>query len=345
MRIIGFVRLIMNRGSDGEVTAERPPAPASFLDPRTGGPAFGAYAGPLPRVDLGRLGLRDRIARRKRWLYLAIATERIWIALAVVRTGYAATAFAFAYDLCAKRMLVDRTVLGPFAFVTDDPHASGALARFSFGKTSLDVSRTGNSIDVRARVDALAVDATIDEATGPPAIAAIARLGAGLVNATEKRALLSVRGTARVASRDLTLDGGAAGYDYTHGLLPRHTTWRWAYALGHAKGGEPFAFNVVQGFVGEAECAAFHEGKVAPIPEPRFTFDAARPLEPWRLEGEGIDLAFTPGAVHAQTTRLVVIRSRFLQPVGTFAGKVRVAGRDVEVSGLPGVVEDQDVLW
>ena len=29
------------------------------------------------------------------------------------RTGYAATVFAFAYDLAGKRMLVDRTVLGP----------------------------------------------------------------------------------------------------------------------------------------------------------------------------------------------------------------------------------------
>jgi hypothetical protein len=31
--------------------------------------------------------------------------------------------------------------------------------------------------------------------------------------------------------------------------------------------------------------------------------------------------------------------------VGTFSGALRVEGNDVRVSSLPGVVEDQDVLW
>ncbi|MBX3189059.1 MAG: DUF2804 domain-containing protein [Labilithrix sp.] len=321
------------------------PAPASFVDPKTGGPAFGAYAGRLPPVELGQLGIVERIARRKRWLYLAIATDEIWIALAVVRTGYAATVFGFAYDLVAKRMLVDRTVLGPSALVADDAHARGTLARFSLGKTALAVTRAKGSLEVHVRMDGLSVDATIDEGTGPPGVAAIAALGGGLVNATEKRALLAVRGTARAGTRDFTLDRGIAGYDYTHGLLPRHTTWQWAYALGRTTAGEPFAFNVVHGFVGGAECAGFLGGQVVPLAEPRFVFDAARPLEPWRLEGEGVDLSFTPGAVHTQRTQLVVIRSRFLQPVGTFAGRLRIGDREVEVAGLPGVVEDQDVLW
>ena len=48
--------------------------------------------------------------------------------------------------------------------------------------------------------------------------------------------------------------------------------------------------------------------------------------------GEGIDLRFEVGAVHAQNTNLVVVRSRFLQPVGTFHGTI--GGQDVD--GLPG---------
>jgi hypothetical protein len=190
----------------------------------------------------------------------------------------------------------------------------------------------------------LEIDAAIDEASGPPAVSAIARLGDGLVGGTEKRLLLSVRGRARVGNREVVLDGGTTGYDYTHGLLPRHTKWRWAFALGKAEG-QPFGFNVVQGFVGEAECAAFFGGEVLPIAEPRFSFDAAAPVRPWHLTGDGIDLAFEPGAVHAQNTNLVVVKSRFVQPVGQFTGTVRVKGRDVRVASLPGVVEDQDVLW
>ena len=322
-------------------------APPSFLTAGSSEPAFGAYAGPLPAVHFANLGLRDRVARRKRWVYVALATEQVWFSVAIVRTGYAATAFAFAYDLAGQRMMLDRTVLGPspVARVSDDFHASGEIARFAMGKTTLALTRSGSSLDLRVRMRDLEIDAAIEEASGPPAITAIASLGDGLVNGTEKRALLSMTGRASSGNREVSLDGGTAGYDYTHGLLPRHTKWRWAFALGKAKSGEPFGLNLVQGFVGEAECAAFLSGEVVPLAEPRFEFDVTQPLRQWRLVGEGIDLAFEPGGMHAENTNLGIVKSRFVQPVGAFTGNVRVAGRDVYVEGLPGVVEDQDVLW
>jgi hypothetical protein len=49
--------------------------------------------------------------------------------------------------------------------------------------------------------------------------------------------------------------------------------------------------------------------------------------------------------VHEQRTNLLLVRSRFLQPAGAFHGTVRIGDRDVELDGVPGVVEDQDVLW
>jgi hypothetical protein len=325
------------------------PAPRSFLDAQTGLAAFGSYAGPLPAVVLAprALGLRDRVTRQKRWMYVAIVTEEVWLSFAIVRTGYAATAFAFAYDRQGKRMFADRTVLGPasVAHVNDDLHAQGELARFAKGKTTLSMIRRGAGIEVSVRMGDLSIEAVVDEASGPPAVAAIAELGPGLVSGTEKRALLGVRGRASCGNREIGLDGGIAGYDYTQGLLPRHTAWRWAFAMGTSEGGEPFGFNVVQGFVGVAECAAFVGERVLPIAEPRFDFDVAAPMRPWRVTGEGIDLAFEPGGVHAQHTNLVLVRSRFIQPVGAFTGTLRVDGRDVRVTGLPGVVEDQDVFW
>lgn len=322
-------------------------APSSFLDERTGAPAYGAYAGPLPAIDLGRLGLHDRVARRKRWVYAAVSTAELWLSLAIVRTGYAATAFAFAYDLIGKRMLVDDTVIAPapMASVVDDFHGAGELARFAMGKNRLVMTRGPGGLAMTVRMRDLELDATIDESAGPPAITAIVALGGNLVDATEKRALMRVKGRARCGSREISLDGAIGGYDYTHGLLPRHTKWRWAFAMGKTTAGEPIGFNVVQGFVGEAECAAFFGGEVLPLAEPVFTFDAADPMQPWRIAGDGIDLAFAPGGVHAQATNLLLVKSRFVQPVGTFSGTMRLAGRSVEVAGLPGVVEDQDVLW
>jgi hypothetical protein len=322
-------------------------APSSFVDPATGAPAFGSYEGPLPAVRFPSLGLRDRALRRKRWVYAALATEEVWIALGVVRTGYAATAFGFAYDLVAKRMLVEATALAPMlaARVADDPHAPGALAGLSWRRTHIAFVWTPGGLGITARIGGLALDVTLADASAPAAVSAIAPLEGGLVNATEKRALLTVAGGGRAGDRTLALDRGVGGYDYTHGLLPRHTRWHWGFALGRDASGAPLAFNLVEGFVGRAECAVFADGRVHAMPEPRFLFDADAPSSPWRLEADGIDLAFTPGAVHAQHTSLGIVRSRFVQPVGTFRGVLHVAGRDRRVDDLAGVVEDQDVVW
>jgi hypothetical protein len=63
------------------------------------------------------------------------------------------------------------------------------------------------------------------------------------------------------------------------------------------------------------------------------------------LSGPDVALTFDVGAIHAQRTNLVLVRSRFVQPVGAFRGTLRVDGADIELDGVPGVVEDQNVVW
>jgi hypothetical protein len=295
--------------------------------------AFGSFRGALPRVtwDGSRL---ERTLRAKSWLWLGATTPEMWLSLAILRTGYAANILGYVFDRKAGRMIFEKTVVAPtpLASVTTDVHAPGLLARY----TALTIERSGPDLTVRGLYGKLACDFTLDESTAPPGIVAAADLGGGRKNATEKRALMKLRGTIDVEGRRFDLEGGTGGWDYTNGLLPRHTKWRWAFGLGR-----DVAFNLVEGFVGEAECALFTPDDVQPLAEARFSFDSDRPSEPWILKGEGNDLRFEVGAVHAQNTNLVVVRSRFLQPVGTFYGTI--GGRNVD--GTPGVVEDQDVVW
>jgi hypothetical protein len=313
-------------------------APAAFIDPASGAPAFGSYIGALPPIDLGA-GAAERLFKRKKWFYVGIAGGDVWLSMAVVRTGYATSAFAFVFDRATGRMLVDRAVIGPLraAEIVDDAHAAGVIARFDAGKTSVTIERRGHAWEVGARFDGLELDARLDDSTS--VISAIAPLASG-PSATEKRALMKVRGQLVCGGRRLMLDGALGGYDYTQGLMPRRTRWRWAFGMGRAKDGAPIGFNLVEGFVGEAECAAFRNG-VFPLGEPRFEMGE----HVWRLRGEGIDLVFDVGAVHAQRTNMLVVRSRFVQPAGHFRGTVRIGDRDVELDGVPGVVEDQDVVW
>lgn len=322
------------------------PAPRALVDPLTGAPAFGSYVGPLPRVALDAT-LAERVARRKRWWWLALACDEAWVSLAVVRTGYAASAFAFVWDRHARRMLFDRALVAPpwAASVTDDPHGGGELGRFGFGRSRIALARRPG--DLRCALDVrlgrLAIDASFDDVPAP-SVAAIARLSSG-PSVTEKRALAAARGSLEIDGRRIALDGALAGYDYTQGLMPRHTRWRWAFAMGHSANGAPVALNVVDGFVGEAECVAFRDGRTFALAEPRIQCEPDRPERPWRIAGDGVDLEVDVGAVHAQRTSLGVVRSRFVQPVGLFRGTLRVGDERVVLDGVPGVVEDQDVVW
>jgi hypothetical protein len=320
------------------------PSPPRFLD-ATGRPAFGSYAGPLPAVVQPSRWTRD-----KRWVFLALASDEVWISLAVVRTGYAATVFGYVLDRAAGRLVVDRTAVAPAAAatVTADFQAPGLLAGFRFLGTRIALERRDGGLVLDARFGAAAVEATLDPSAAPPPICAIAELAPGRTSGTEKRALTSVRGFATVGARRFALDGALGGVDYTHGAMPRRTRWRWAFGMGRRAGSErePIGFNLCAGFVGEAECALFTgrgaRGRVEPLGEPAIRFDAG-PAGTWGLEGEGVDLEFTPAAIHEQRTQLLVVRSRFLQPVGVFRG--RVGGVDLGAAGIPGVVEDQDVVW
>jgi hypothetical protein len=169
-----------------------------------------------------------------------------------------------------------------------------------------------------------------------------------VVNTTEKRALLAVRGEVKLAGTRHSLDGGLGGYDYTHGLLARRTAWRWAFAQGVARSGERVAFNLVEGFVGEPECALWAYGQLHPLAEGRFSFDAASPVSPWKVgTADGsVDLEFSPGGAHVEHKNFGVLASRFIQPMGVYRGTIRVDGHPpLELDEVLGVTEDQDILW
>ncbi len=326
------------------------PAPSSFLDAHTRRPAYGAYVGRLPALGSLCGSLADDLVRRKRWVWACLSAEDVFLAFAVVRTGYAASAFVSVLDT-RRFQLEDCAWTGPplLGRVTDDVHAAGLVARFAAPRVCLEVSRArkegGLDVRLRSKRLALEVDAVMLEADAPPPLAVIADLGSGDVDATEKRALMTLRGHARVGHRRIMLDGGRGGYDYTQGLLPRRTRWRWAYGVGTTSRGDPIAWNLTAGFVGEAECAVFDRGGVHGVAEPVIAYDEARPDGPWSVRGSGIDLTFRVAGVHAERRRLGLLRTDFLQPAGTFDGTVEVGGRVHVVRDLPGVVEDQDVLW
>ena len=326
--------------------------PDVVVDPVTRAPRVGSFRGPLPRVDLGPLGKSPlfRVTHHKRWVYVAISTDEVFAAVAIAHLGYLANAFAFVLDRARGEVVVDRSAIGP-AFAGSVEHGDGGALDASFRLPGTRARLLRFDGGLRSQLDVemkgLEIHARLDGASAPPPIAVIAPVGQGVVNATEKRALLAASGELVAKGTRFSLDGGSGGYAYTHGYLARHPQWRWSVAMGRARTGERVAWNLVEGFVGELECAVWVDGELYPVGEGRFTFSRERPLDPWlvRTTDGALDLRFTPAGVHREHKDFGVLRSLFIQPVGTYAGTLEVGGRRLELDGVAGVSEDQEMLW
>ncbi|MBF5041514.1 DUF2804 domain-containing protein [Aggregicoccus sp. 17bor-14] len=345
-----------------------PPVPASVAD-ASGTPRFGTYAGELARVDLGALSgrwalpLALRPFKRKRWLYSFVATQEVIALSAVVDLGYGANAFAVAYDLKARRALADLSMLGVpgvLSAVGDCP-AEGAHARFDTLGARLRVRREAGASEYGLEVSAagvrtgsgpLRLRARLHTQDAAPALTVVAPVeGDGRVNVTQKRSALLTSGTLEADGRTWSLEGGVGGMDYTQGYLARHTAWRWAFAAGRLPDGTPVGLNLVEGFNDSAseanENALWVGGRLFPLSRARFGYTRGQLLEPWtvRTEDGAVDLRFEPLHVHREEKNLKVVVSHFAQPLGLFTGTLRVGGRTLEVSALPGVTEEQDMRW
>jgi hypothetical protein len=180
--------------------------------------------------------------------------------------------------------------------------------------------------------------------------------GHRMMTTTAKNAALPTRGqlTIREDGREAgySLAGGLGGFDYTSGYLPRHTSWRWAFTVGRSTDNKIIGLNLVSGFSGigdrSTENMIWIDGTPHRLdPAARIHCEVGEPMKPWSITtADGaLDLVFQPMSVHQESLNLGAIRSSFIQPSGHFTGTITVDGERISVDALPGVVEDQDVLW
>lgn len=351
-----------------------PTAPQSIVD-GAGAPRFGTYTGELSRIELANLTGRWAVPRalhrlkRKKWQYTFVSTPEIAAFFAVVDLGYTANAFLTAVELGTGRVLVDESFLnvpGPHVEVSDTPGA-GLSARFWLPGASFAASRAEGDERYKVKVELSRVvrplagpvkwTGELLAAGGPPALTVIAPVaGDGKVNVTQKWSALLAFGSLEVDGKRYRLDGGVGGMDYTQGFLARHTAWRWAFSAGRLSDGTPIGFNLVEGFNESTsegpnppnENALWLGNELIPLPRAHFTFNKKDPLERWQMRTEdgSLEVNFKPLHAHREHRDLRVVKSWFVQPVGVYEGFVKLPdGRTLKFDALPGVAEDQDVLW
>lgn len=341
------------------------PAAPHTID-EAGVPRFGTYQGTLDAVALDALrgeyrpSATRRLLTRKKWVYGFVATPEVAAMLAVVDVGYTSNAFTMAVELGSGRVLADASFLGlprPLVTVGDRPGA-GLEARFRRPDAQLGARRPFGDERYHFHVrlglplfSRLSCAFDLLAAGASPPLTVVAPVEGGVVNVTHKWAGLASFGHLEAGGRRYALDGGVGGLDYTQGYLARHTAWRWAFACGRLADGAPLGLNLVEGFNESREDvnenAVWLGGEVWPVGRARFSWNRADPLAPWAVETTdgALKLTFKPVAAHREHRDLTLVKSRFVQPMGLWEGTVTVGGHSHVVKDVPGVAEDQDVLW
>ncbi|HEY2604034.1 MAG TPA: DUF2804 family protein [Thermoleophilaceae bacterium] len=123
--------------------------------------------------------------------------------------------------------------------------------------------------------------------------------------------------------------------DDSAGRHDRHTFWRWSAGVGSAGDGTPVAWNLVDGIhdaPGASERRVWRDGESVEVGPVEFAPDLSR------VAG----LAFTPWAERRENVNLLVLRSRYRQPFGSFSGELPDGTRLREGYG---VMEEHDALW
>lgn len=177
-----------------------------------------------------------------------------------------------------------------------------------------------------------------------PGAGAVA-LGAGEVW-TRKQAGVRAHGT-------LTLDGGSpraiealAVIDDTAGYHARETEWWWSAGVGTGEDGAALAWNLVAGVNDPptgSERAVWVDGMPSETAPVRFAADLSEVVaEDGANAGEGSRLSFTAEAVRQRSENLLVLRSDYTAPFGSFRGALPGGVRLAR--GL-GVMEHHRARW
>ena len=189
------------------------PAPQSVVV--DGAPAHGRYAGRIGGIDWSALQARPswlwRRLHHKRWHYVGLGNEQLFIGVAIVDVGWACSAFAYLFDRRRRRLLADWSqdgLPGLQAGVADAPLV-GANAWFRGPGARLSLRHQApDQLQLQVDTRLLRVDAELDLRGMAPPLLAIGPVAGGLAHATQKTRARPVRGWAEA-------EGGLA-WAWTH---------------------------------------------------------------------------------------------------------------------------------
>lgn len=266
--------------------------------------------GPMPLQRGGR--------PRKRWRYVGVFGPELMACAAVVQVGVARQSFWAVWER-------------PTA---DGPGRLRERTRLRRGGVRLAPGRL-HVADVDGDGAPVALELALEEIDGVETICPHGRQFAW----TRKQGGVAARGRLRIGGRERAVDARAV-IDDSAGYHARRTAWRWCAGVGRARDGRAVAWNLVADINDPprgSERTVWIDGAPVEAGPATFAADLSRVTT-----ADGGDLRFAAEAVRARRDRLLLVRSAYRQPFGTFAGTL--PGGIALAAGW-GVMEEHNARW
>ena len=245
----------------------------------------------------------------KRWRYVGVFSPELMLAAADVRVGPLATRFY-------------AVALPDGELVTAAPVRRAAV-RLDGARVHLAATR------VRADIE-------LDEDGG---VETLHPSGSRGYVWTRKQAGIRAHGTVSVGGRAYPVDCRAV-VDDTAGYHERHTAWRWSAGVGKSAAGERIAWNLVSG-VNDAETGSERALWVDGSPREVGPVAFAADLSEISFE-DGGGLRFAQWSARESKTNLLIARSYYRAPFGTFSGELPGG---ISLCEGYGVMEEHEAYW
>jgi Protein of unknown function (DUF2804) len=215
-----------------------------------------------------------------------------------------------------------------WAVATPDGRLRGKTALFGSGGVHIsgpEVAIDGEGVRARLRVD---------ETSG---VETLSPHGQSYIW-TRKQGGLRVGGLIELEGRPIQLDARGV-VDDSAGYHARHTVWLWSAGVGNTSDGHAVAWNLVTGLhdtAGASERTVWVSDEAHEVAPVAFEDDLSG------IHGDGLELRFTEWCAREDDTNALLLKSKYRQPFGTFAGTL---GSGLELARGYGVMESNDVRW
>lgn len=306
-----------------------------------------------PLIDTGGLGTISGMGRNKRWEYWNVVTPTHIVALTISSIDYAGIHEVWVLDRRTEETwsAAKTDILKP---VRMPANLEDSSLRIVTGELAIAIDPTAAGTRLRARIPGASFDITAHLPQSHE------RLGV-VVPWSHKRFQYTVKDIARPATGWIETGGirervpvgeSWATLDHGRGRWPYDIEWNWGAAAGTVEhAGESHTLGIQIGDkwtdgTGMTENSVYFDGLITKVGSLEWNYDIANWWRPWTVNGEGMELVFSPFYNKQSRTDLKVLSSRTDQCFGTYRGTVTVDGvGSVEFDGLVGWAEEVHNCW